>query len=79
VHSPSVIHTQLTETKLARFTNGTRKDLFIRDRDLRGFNVAHASGDGSDWLPVSDVTPDVLAEFVERLASTTPPPEQPPR
>ncbi|HSQ80140.1 MAG TPA: anti-sigma factor [Casimicrobiaceae bacterium] len=59
-------------------------DVFVRPgpvrglsslRTLRGFNIAHATGDGWDWLAVSDVTPDVLADFVERLASTTPPPE----
>lgn len=37
-------------------------------RNVRGFNVAHASGAGMDWLAVSDVSPDVLSEFVQRLA-----------
>ncbi len=37
-------------------------------RAVRGFNVAHARGSGMDWLAVSDVSPDVLASFVERLA-----------
>jgi len=37
-------------------------------RTLRGFNVAHASGAGMDWIAVSDVNPDVLAAFVARLA-----------
>ena len=37
-------------------------------RPVRGFNVAHASGSGMDWLAVSDVAPDVLSAFVERLA-----------
>jgi len=36
---------------------------------LRGFNVAHATGSGMDWLAVSDVSPDVLSAFVQRLAS----------
>jgi anti-sigma factor RsiW len=35
---------------------------------LRGFNVAHATGSGMDWLAVSDVSPDVLSAFVQRLA-----------
>jgi anti-sigma factor RsiW len=37
-------------------------------RTVRGFNVAHASGSGMDWLAVSDVSADVLAPFVQRLA-----------
>jgi hypothetical protein len=39
VQSPSVTHTQLTEAKLAKITNITSKDRFIRDTDLRGFGV----------------------------------------
>jgi anti-sigma factor RsiW len=37
-------------------------------RTIRGFNVAHATGSGMDWLAVSDVSADVLAAFVQRLA-----------
>jgi anti-sigma factor RsiW len=37
-------------------------------RTLRGFNVAQATGSGMHWLAVSDVSADVLAAFVERLA-----------
>ncbi len=37
-------------------------------RTVRGFNVAHATGSGMDWLAVSDVSADVLAPFVQRLA-----------
>lgn len=37
-------------------------------RTVRGFNVAHASGSGMDWLAVSDVSADVLTAFVQRLA-----------
>jgi anti-sigma factor RsiW len=37
-------------------------------RTVRGFNVAHASGSGMDWLAVSDVSADVLSPFVQRLA-----------
>ena len=52
-------------------------DVFVRPesahapsalRTLRGFNVAHATGSGMDWLAVSDVSPDVLSAFVQRLA-----------
>ena len=52
-------------------------DVFVRPefahapstlRTVRGFNVAHASGSGMDWLAVSDVSADVLNAFVERLA-----------
>jgi len=35
---------------------------------VRGFNVAHASGSGMEWLAVSDVSADVLSPFVQRLA-----------
>jgi anti-sigma factor RsiW len=37
-------------------------------RAVRGFNVAHATGSGMDWLAVSDVSADVLSSFVDRLA-----------
>jgi anti-sigma factor RsiW len=52
-------------------------DVFVRPeptrapsalRTVRGFNVAHASGSGMDWLAVSDVSPEVLIPFVQRLA-----------
>lgn len=35
---------------------------------VRGFNISHAIGTGMEWWGVSDVSPDVLAAFVERLA-----------
>ena len=34
----------------------------------RGFNVAHATGAGMEWWGVSDVSADVLAALVSRLA-----------
>jgi anti-sigma factor RsiW len=37
-------------------------------RTVRGFNVAHASGSGMDWIAVSDVSAEVLSPFVQRLA-----------
>jgi anti-sigma factor RsiW len=37
---------------------------------VRGFNVAHATGSGMDWLAVSDVSADVLSSFVQRLAAS---------
>jgi len=55
-------------------------DVFVRPesahapsalRTLRGFNVVHVTGSGMDWLAVSDVSPDVLAAFVQRLARGT--------
>ena len=36
-------------------------------RSVRGFNVVRAIGSGMDWLAVSDVSADVLAQFVQRL------------
>lgn len=38
-------------------------------RTVRGFNVAHATGSGMDWVAVSDVSAQVLTSFVQRLAS----------
>jgi anti-sigma factor RsiW len=38
-------------------------------RTLRGFNVAHGTGSGMDWLAVSDVSADVLEPFVARVAA----------
>ncbi len=52
-------------------------DVFVRPesvhtssalRTVRGFNVAHATGSGMDWLAISDVSADVLTAFVQRLA-----------
>jgi anti-sigma factor RsiW len=52
-------------------------DVFVRPelahapsalRTVRGFNIAHATGSGMDWLAVSDVSADVLTAFVQRLA-----------
>jgi anti-sigma factor RsiW len=53
-------------------------DVFVRPepapaprgpRTLRGFNVEQARGSGMDWLAVSDVSPDVLAALLQRLAA----------
>jgi anti-sigma factor RsiW len=43
-------------------------------RTIRGFNVAHGTGSGMEWLAVSDVSADVLASLVERLARADAPP-----
>jgi len=37
-------------------------------RTIRGFNIARATGSAMDWVAVSDVSPDVLSSFAERLA-----------
>ena len=37
-------------------------------RTVRGFNVAHATGSGMDWLAVSDLNTADLAAFVEKLS-----------
>jgi len=37
-------------------------------RTVRGFNVAHATGSGMDWLAVPDVNADELTAFVRKLA-----------
>jgi len=36
-------------------------------RTVRGFNIAHATGSGMDWLAVSDVNADELTSFVQQL------------
>jgi anti-sigma factor RsiW len=67
----------------ATLVYGYRKhmiDVFVRPqaqplpalRSMRGFNVAHASVGGWDWVAVSDVSADVLTAFVEDLARTAP-------
>ena len=37
-------------------------------RPVRGFNVAHATGSGMDWLAVSDLSAGELTSLVQRLA-----------
>lgn len=37
-------------------------------RTVRGFNVAHATGSGMDWLAVSDLSAGELTMLVQRLA-----------
>ena len=37
-------------------------------RSIRGFNVARTTGTAMDWVAVSDVNPDTLTAFVQRLA-----------
>ena len=64
-------------TLVYRYGNHTI-DVFVRPeaqqvpgsalRTMRGFNVAHSSGQGMDWLAVSDAEPAVLSAFVQRLA-----------
>jgi anti-sigma factor RsiW len=71
------VHGQPVATLVYRFRNHTI-DVFVRPelprgapmalRTVRGFNVSHAAGSGMDWLAVSDVSADVLTQFVERLA-----------
>src|SRR6266478_7462097 len=68
---------QPTATLVYRYRQHTI-DVFVRPesahapppalRSVRGFNVAHASGSGMEWLAVSDVSADVLSAFVQRLA-----------
>ena len=36
-------------------------------RSIRGFNVARTTGTAMDWVAVSDVNPDTLTAFVQRL------------
>ena len=63
---------------VATLVYGYRKhtvDVFVRPdasaapplRELRGFNVVHAREGGWDWLVVSDASPDVLSDFLQKL------------
>jgi anti-sigma factor RsiW len=63
---------------VATLVYGYRKhtiDVFVRPeasdapplRELRGFNVVHVRQGGWDWLAVSDASPDVLNDFLQRL------------
>ena len=45
-------------------------------RTVRGFNVAHASGSGMDWLAVSDLSAGELTSLVQRLARDDAPPKR---
>jgi anti-sigma factor RsiW len=40
----------------------------LASKTVRGFNVASATGQGMEWLGVSDTNPGVLGSLVERLA-----------
>jgi len=71
-----ILHGRRVATLVYRYRQHTI-DVFVRPepapstsapRTLRGFNVAHASGSGMDWLAVSDVSADVLTAFAQRLA-----------
>jgi anti-sigma factor RsiW len=70
--------TILEGERVATLVYGYRKhtiDVHVRpdafevpsSRELRGFNVAHARAAGWDWLAVSDASPDVLNEFLQKL------------
>lgn len=67
---------------VATLVYGYRKhtiDVFVRPdasdapplRELRGFNVVHAREGGWDWLAVSDASPDVLNDFLQKLLHET--------
>jgi anti-sigma factor RsiW len=68
----------LERQTVATLVYGYRKhtiDVFVRPeasdapplRELRGFNVVHVRQGGWDWLAVSDASPDVLNDFLQRL------------
>jgi len=70
--------TTLQGRPTATLVYGYRKhtiDVYVRpeardvpeQRDVRGFNVAHARSPGWDWLAVSDASPDVLEAFLAHL------------
>jgi len=76
----STLHAQRAATLVYRYRFHVI-DVFVRPlpvvapeekRSLRGFNVAHASAGGMDFLAVSDVNADVLGAFVARLAAGSP-------
>jgi anti-sigma factor RsiW len=58
-----------------------RIDVFVRPlpapapsgpMERRGFHIAHAAGQGMDFVGVSDLNADALARFVTELAATPP-------
>ena len=70
------LHGQRVATLVYRYRQHTI-DVFVRPEPVpapvalptvRGFNVAHATGAGMDWIAVSDVSADVLNAFVQQLA-----------
>lgn len=72
----------LGRKRVATLVYGYRKhtiDVFVRPnasdasslRELRGFNVVHAREGGWDWLAVSDASPDVLNDFLQKLLRAT--------
>jgi len=70
------LHSQRVATLVYRYRQHTI-DVFVRPEPVpapvalptvRGFNVAHATGAGMDWIAVSDVSADVLNAFVQQLA-----------
>jgi anti-sigma factor RsiW len=70
--------TTLEGKPVATLVYGYRKhtiDVFVQPaarqapplRELRGFNVAHVTDSGWDWLAVSDAGPEVLDAFLRQL------------
>jgi integrase len=68
VHTPSVIHTQLSDSKLTRLTNTTSKDRFIRDTDLRGFGLRISPRNVKSYF----VEATVQGKFVRRVIGQHP-------
>jgi anti-sigma factor RsiW len=44
----------------------------LERRTIRGFNVLHMTGQGMDWLAVSDASFDALVPFLRELANPSP-------
>src|SRR5690242_3248773 len=65
---PSATHTSLTEAKLAKFTNDTLKDRFIRDTNLRGFGVRVSPNDVKSYF----VEATVKGKFVRKVLGRHP-------
>jgi integrase len=68
VQTPSVTHTQLSESKLAKVVNSTGKDRFIRDTDLRGFGVRVSPRNVKSYF----VEATVQGKFVRRVIGQHP-------
>jgi integrase len=68
VSQPSVVHTQLSESKLAKFGNSTDRDRFIRDTDLRGFGVRVSPRNVKSYF----VEATVHGKFVRRVIGQHP-------
>ena len=67
--SPSAVHTQLTDAKATKFSNRSgASDLFVRDRELRGFGLRVSRGNTKSFF----VEATVNGRFLRRVIGQFP-------